>query len=312
MLPVSMPPFDGDVPESGYRWWYLDGVSDCGRYSLVVIAFIGSVFSPYYYRARHQGRGEPRNFCSINVASYGPAANAWAMTERGSRQLQTSPTRVQIGRSYLQLTENRLCVGIAERTTPWLRKLSGNVRVSANSSSDKVFYLDDEQQHQWQPIAPIARIDVALEHPSLRWSGNAYVDTNFGTRPLEDDFRSWHWSSVRHSGGSNIYYDALQLNGKRNCIALAVNNRNEVSTIAVPSRAELQRSGWGIERAAQHGNASRVIKTLENTPFYARSLLAVDGTPESGIAVHESLSLERFRRGWVRTLLPFRMPRITS
>jgi carotenoid 1,2-hydratase len=27
------------------------------------------------------------------------------------------------------------------------------------------------------------------------------------------------------------------------------------------------------------------------------------------LAVHESLSLERFRAGWVHAMLPFRMPR---
>lgn len=312
MLSANTPAFDNEVPEDGYRWWYLDGISDCGQFGLVVIAFIGSVFSPYYYRARRRGRGEPRNFCAINVASYGRAANAWAMTERGSQQLQTSPTRMQVGRSYLQLSDNQLAVNVDERTMPWLRKLRGSIRVSADHSSGQVFYLDDGHHHQWQPIAPVARIDVALKHPAIRWSGSAYVDTNFGIRPMEKDFDSWHWSSMRRPDGSNIYYDALQLNGKRNCIALSANDRNEVGTIAVPSSAGLQRSGWGIERAAQHGNNSRVIKTLEDTPFYARSLLAVNGTSDSEVAVHESLSLERFRRGWVRTLLPFRMPRITS
>jgi carotenoid 1,2-hydratase len=29
-------------------------------------------------------------------------------------------------------------------------------------------------------------------------------------------------------------------------------------------------------------------------------------------AIHESLSLDRFRRRWVQMLLPFRMPRVRS
>ena len=50
-------------------------------------------------------------------------------------------------------------------------------------------------------------------------------------------------------------------------------------------------------------------RTLEDTPFYARSLLdtCLLGEPVHG--VHESLDLERFRSGWVQMLLPFRMPR---
>lgn len=311
MLLDSTPPFDGDVPDGGYRWWYLDGISDCRRYSLVVIAFIGSVFSPYYYRAKNRGRGEARNFCAINVASYGPSAGAWAMTERGSQQLATSPTRFQVGRSRLELSADRLRVSVDERTMPWFRTLRGKVSISADCASSKVFFLDEGRQHQWQPIAPIARIEVDLEHPNIRWTGDAYVDTNFGTRPLEDDFRSWHWSCARKAEGSNIYYDALQRDGRRNSIALSVNPRNEVREIAVPPRIPLSGTSWGIARVAQHGNASRVIETLENTPFYARSVLATNAEPGADLAIHESLSLERFRRGWVRMLLPFRMPRIT-
>ncbi len=56
--PVS---FDQDVPDSGYRWWYVDGVSDDGRFGVVIIAFVGSVFSPYYFRARQSGPTNPED-----------------------------------------------------------------------------------------------------------------------------------------------------------------------------------------------------------------------------------------------------------
>ena len=32
----------------GYAWWYIDAVSDDGRDAIAIIAFLGSVFSPYY------------------------------------------------------------------------------------------------------------------------------------------------------------------------------------------------------------------------------------------------------------------------
>jgi carotenoid 1,2-hydratase len=40
--------FERPVPDGGYRWWYIDGFSDCGRFGMTIIGFIGSVFSPYY------------------------------------------------------------------------------------------------------------------------------------------------------------------------------------------------------------------------------------------------------------------------
>jgi carotenoid 1,2-hydratase len=55
-----------------------------------------------------------------------------------------------------------------------------------------------------------------------------------------------------------------------------------------------------------------LVETLEDAPFYARSLLTtrLAGTPAQ--TFHESLSLDRFSRGWVRMLLPFRMPRLAG
>lgn len=312
MLQDKTPPFDSDVPDGGYHWWYIDGISDCRRYGLVVIAFIGSVFSPYYYRARRKGLGNPRNFCAINVASYGRRANAWSMTERNAQQLTTTSDRMQVGQSYLQLSGEQLAVHIDERTMPWLRELRGTVGIRAESASGETFALDEGCHHKWQPIAPVARIEVALDRPKLAWQGDAYVDTNYGSQPLEDDFSSWHWSSLRTPNGSSIFYDALQRNGQRRCIALAVNKRNEMEAIAAPEHSSLRRSGWGIERTSLHGSQSRVIETLEDAPFYARSLIAVDEARPGAVAMHESLSLERFSRGWVRTLLPFRMPRVMS
>ena len=51
------------------------------------------------------------------------------------------------------------------------------------------------------------------------------------------------------------------------------------------------------------------MQTLEDGPFYARSLLDTRLLGEPAMAVHESLSLQRFRAPWVQVLLPFRMPR---
>jgi carotenoid 1,2-hydratase len=47
-------------------------LSDDGRHGLTLIAFVGSVFSPYYAWARRRGEAPALNHCSINVALYGP------------------------------------------------------------------------------------------------------------------------------------------------------------------------------------------------------------------------------------------------
>jgi carotenoid 1,2-hydratase len=73
----------------------------------------------------------------------------------------------------------------------------------------------------------------------------------------------------------------------------------------------LTTTGWRIRREtrADAGGAATIVRTLEDTPFYARTLVSTQllGVPVT--AVHESLDLNRFASRWVQTLLPFRMPR---
>jgi carotenoid 1,2-hydratase len=72
------------VPHGGYAWWYVDGLSDDGRHGITLIAFIGSVFSPYYAWARRRGGGDPEHHCALNVALYGAGGKRWALTERAA------------------------------------------------------------------------------------------------------------------------------------------------------------------------------------------------------------------------------------
>ena len=64
------------VGRDGYAWWYVDALSDDGQHGLTIIAFIGSVFSPYYAWARRRGPADPLNHCALNVALYGTGGNA--------------------------------------------------------------------------------------------------------------------------------------------------------------------------------------------------------------------------------------------
>ena len=52
-----------------------------------------------------------------------------------------------------------------------------------------------------------------------------------------------------------------------------------------------------------------MVETLEDTPFYARSVVAGDLLGQPVTAMHESLSMDRFTMPVVQAMLPFRMPR---
>ena len=93
-------------------------------------------------------------------------------------------------------------------------------------------------------------------------------------------------------------------------LALHFRADGSVQHFPPPEAVALPRTGWRIARAtrATHGNA-RVLRTLEDTPFYARSLLRTQLLGHKVTAVHESLSLTRFSQPIVQCMLPFRMPR---
>ena len=62
-----------------------------------MIAFIGSVFSPWY---KWSGRREPQNHCCLNVVTSG-LNGRFTMTDRGRSALKQSPGRLEIGPSTL-------------------------------------------------------------------------------------------------------------------------------------------------------------------------------------------------------------------
>ena len=185
-----------------------------------MIAFIGSVFSPYYAWARRRGPADPRQHCAVNVALYGARGGRWAMTERGRRALLQRPDTLQIGPSTLDWDGNALTVRLDEIGAPLPKRIRGRITLIPGAVTDRTFTLDDYGRHGWRPIAPTARIEVALRRPSLRWSGNGYLDTNAGEAPLEDDFVKWDWSRAAHGRGAAVLYNVTRRHGGDHALAL--------------------------------------------------------------------------------------------
>ncbi len=300
------PEFDVAVPDSGYRWWYVDGISDDGRDGIVVIAFIGSVFSPYYYKARSRGPCDPLDYCAVNVGLYRRRGKLWCMTERGRNSVERERGHFAVGPSRLRWDQGRLVIDINERSTPFGRAVRGRVILQPDYLNATGFHLDAAGRHLWQPLAPSARIEVDFDRPDWSWQGHGYFDTNSGARALEDDFVRWNWSRSQLGTVTHITYAVTDLEDAERGLGVDFDHAGEITVHDAPQALELKSTGWGIRRPARSRVALDVVRTLEDTPFYARSLLS---TPNSTPVMHESLALDRFKTGWVRFLLPFRMPR---
>jgi len=310
--------FAGNVSSNGYHWWYIDALSDDRRFGLTIIVFIGSVFSPYYAAARRRGPTDPGNHCAINAVLYNPGGKkVWALTERGRNNLIRDDSHLQIGPSAIHWDGKQITVAIDEITVPLPRRLRGEVRLELPGISQEDYAIDHPGRHRWWPVSPACRVSVDLQAPRLSWQGEAYFDSNRGSEPLEAGFSDWDWSrATLADGGSIVQYHTrpLATSTAEKTLALRFDAQGAARAIGPLPRMTLPTTSiWRIPRqtSADATGDARVLRTLEDTPFYARSMLETQLLGETVTAFHESLCLNRFRQRWVQSLLPFRMPRQT-
>ncbi len=307
---INGPDFSKTVSPQGYGWWYADAISDDGQFGFSIIAMIGSVFSPYY---AWSGRHNPNNHVALNVGLYGKGVKRWTMTERGEEGLQQSTNRLVIGPSDLEWDGDTLVIRINEWANPIFRKVEGTIRLTPHALTTSSFQLDGNGKHFWQPIAPLAHAEVQFNKPDLNWQGSGYIDSNWGSEPLEAGFKNWDWSRGHLKDGTGILYDAFTRDGENRQLALKINKNGNVQNIKVPPRKMLSKGTiWRVPRSTlvEEGYAPQTLSMLEDTPFYTRSQIQTQFNGEDIVAVHESLDCDRFASQWVRCLLPFRMPRV--
>ncbi len=296
------------MDRDGYVWWYVDALSADGRQGLTIIAFIGSVFSPYY--AWDQAR-DPFNHCAVNVVLYGERANRFCMTERGRAALERDSDHIRIGPSGLHWDGTTLTIRLDEVTAPIPSRVRGTVRLRPPGFTPGPHHLDAAGRHRWWPMAPSSPVEVDLTEPGLSWRGSAYFDTNHGDTALEAAFTDWTWCRADLRDGAAILYDVHRRDGSSQNLTLCFAADGTPREIAPPPHAALPATRlWRMPRHTRSDDAeAQVVRTFEDTPFYARSHLAATLRGEQVRPVHESLSLIRFGNPLVRLMLPFRMPR---
>ena len=121
----------------------------------------------------------------------------------------------------------------------------------------------------------------------------------------------WSWCRADLKDGAAILYDVERRDGSGQNLSLHFGQDGSRREIRPPLSAPLPSTAfWRMPRETRSDDGrSRVLTTFEDTPFYSRSLLASTLAGEPVRAVHESLSLDRFRNPLVQLMLPFRMPR---
>ena len=252
------------------------------------------------------------NFCALNVALYGKAGRRWAMTERGSSNIERGQDHYRIGPSSLHWDGKALHIAFDEINVPIPMRVRGRVTVRPEGLCQFVTPLDNAGRHRWGPIAPCSRVEVNLESPKVRWSGHAYMDSNEGDEPVEKGFRNWDWARAEMANGdTTVIYDVRPLEGAGRVVAQRFSRGGDSTGFEAPQRHNLPASGWRIARAmgSEAETTPQVLSTLEDTPFYVRSLVKTRLLGEDVTAIHESLDIPRLVSLPVRLMLPWRMPR---
>lgn len=306
------PRFDQAVDPGNYLWWYVDGLSDDGLYGFSIIAFVGSVFSPYYAWANRSTPAQAEDFCAINVALYTPTKKYWTMTERGKNAIDRTASQFTIGPSQLSWKDNALTITVNERVPLIGQRIQGTIKVYTKQLFNHVVSLDDQQKHRWGPIAPSSRVEVSFSKPSLTWKGNAYFDSNEGDEAINKPFSEWDWSRAHLKDSSTaVIYDIRQKNGIEKVLATKFNLDGSIEDFIAPKRVGLHKTGWRIQRnmRSEADQNVTVLNTFEDTPFYARSMIASKLLGEDVISMHETLNVKRLESNIVQLMLPWRMPR---
>ena len=304
-----------------------------------MIAFVGSVFSSYYHWARARPQtSDPENHVCINLALYSKGKKRWTMTERGRRFLHRSSTEFTVGPSQLRWTGDELVIDINEWSVPVPMKVKGQMRIRADQFFHYQQVIDAQGRHRWGPLAPSARIEVDFPLPGLKWSGHAYLDSNEGDEPIEAPFHEWDWSrALLRDGSTAVIYDvrdrqatpsarAAEFNDSHDrtvhysndqssrLITARFKTNGEVEPFELGPRQPLTKGIWGVGRSIRSdpkAPAAGLLQTLEDTPFYMRSVVRQTLLGQEVNAMHETLFLPRVRSKLVRLMLPWRMPRRT-
>lgn len=234
------------------------------------------------------------------------------MTERGSKATERHSHIYKLANSQIEQIGNQLIFDINETSVPIPGALKGRVTVTMPYCHNETYDLSKAGGHTWRPICPTSRVNVEFDKPGLSWSGHGYVDMNLGDGPIEQAFDYWDWSrQPLENGGTRIRYVTNPAGEDQAEIGIEFHPDGTTRRVELEAGCPLPSTPiWRIKRRSGlfEGEAPKIVKTLEDTPFYSRSLMSYPSAPDR-FAVHESLSGPRLAHPVVKCLLPFRMPR---
>ena len=302
-----------------------------------MIAFVGSVFSPRYYRdrqraAKHNKLLNPEGYCAFNLSIKALTSEGirrlgqkevWCFNEYRDQavtsvsdpiaQVNRTASSFRLGHTVLHQSKDLLQAQLNERTAPFFQRMTreviGEISLFPSHRHGYTVPLDTHGLHRWFGLAPLSRIHVKLTSPAVEFKGSAYHDGNAGLTPLEDVFTSWTWRREETHQGTAVLYDLHERTGATSNNAFLFLPNGEVIDYQAPVTQPLSSGLWRVSRSTRvpEGGNATLCAPLIDSPFYTRDVLTISSDDQQTTSIHEALDLNRLRQGWVRFLMGFRL-----
>ena len=290
-----------------YEWWYVDALSPDGEWGVVVILFRGMPMSPSYLEAIEAERGRPTDHCGYAVSVYHRTRRvAFAFREIDAKHFAAPDLVFEVDSTHPDLPQS-IHVRVEVGESP--------LQDTGSASGD----------HGWVLVAPRVEASVSLslaehgiEMVRTAWSGLAYRDHNYGSRPLHGDFGDWYWGRV-HAADRTLVYLATPNAASPILFCGEVGEGASVLLPWTDVRMETDRmrpSMMGLITGRRitltgtdpRGHEARLIchnrHVVEDGPFYQRYLSdwSLDGI-DLGRGTSEYMLASRLGAAWIRPFL---------
>ena len=175
-----------------YEWWYVDSLSPDGEWGVVLIQFRGMPMSPQYLRSQESGVRSQEGVPSRGATSIENCGYAVSVYHKGAR----------IAFAFRGVPASRFSVpGDVWEFDTALPGQSAAIRIHAEVEPSPMQNTGaGNDPHSWVLVAPRtkARVRVELVERGLvlseaEWSGLAYRDHNYGSNPMQADFKDWYY-----------------------------------------------------------------------------------------------------------------------
>jgi carotenoid 1,2-hydratase len=120
---------------------------------------------------------------------------------------------------------------------------------------------------------------------------------------------SWTWCRATDGDGTAVLYDVDRVRQGPLELGRVFAADGSSRPLSAPVRVALPKGAYGVTRHSRcdRGETVRLVRPFEDGPFYTRSLVDTQLDGKRRRALHEWADIDRFQKGWVQFLLPFKM-----